>query len=253
MVYKYRNLNNYTEEMIKNNTLYFSNPLNYNDPFDTLINFYFEGDYDLLCKKYYELGVKDYKGFAKSQSINYDFNENYKKYPSLVNQSISCFSEKNDNILLWSHYADNHKGICLEYKTVLNDGYICLLFDSSDLKINYPVPMLKVNYIEKPLKKINVLYTKYFNEQLKSFLSTKSKIWEYENEIRCIISNSQFKSYPNARLEKNVLTGVYFGLKTNETEKIKYKKLVNSYHENVTFYTMTQVPNEYKLNISMDK
>jgi len=184
-----------------------------------LINFYFEGDY--------ELGIKDYKGFAKSLSIHNDFIEMCKNNPQLIKLSISCFSEKYDNILLWSFYADNHKGICLEYKTIFNEGNNCLLFDSSDLNINHPVPMLKVNYVEKPLEKINVLYTKCFTEQLKIFLSTKSKIWEYENETRCIISNSQFKNYPNAKLKKKCINRCFFGINTDENEKYNFKELVN--------------------------
>jgi hypothetical protein len=249
MVYKYRNLNNNTREMIKNNTLHFANPLYFNDPFDTLINFYFEGDFDLLCKKFYDFGIKDYKGFAKTLSIHNDFKEICKSNPHLINSSVTCFSENCDNILLWSHYANQHKGICLEYKTVSNDGYSCLTFDSTDIKTDHPVPMLKVNYVEKPLEKINALFTKYFVEQLNDFLSTKFKIWEYENEIRCIIPNSNFKNYPNATLAKNVLTGVIFGMKVNEEEKNEIKNLVNSFHENVIFYTMMQIPNEYKLKI----
>ncbi|MDD2979257.1 MAG: DUF2971 domain-containing protein [Hespellia sp.] len=28
---------------------------------------------------------------------------------------VSCFSEKNDSILMWSYYGNSHKGICVEY------------------------------------------------------------------------------------------------------------------------------------------
>ena len=162
MIYKYRNLNDHTREMIKNNTLYFSNPLKYNDPFDTIINFYFEGDYDLLCHKFMELGVKNYEKFAEKLCRHNDFTEIYKNNPDLLNLSLSCFSEECDNILLWSHYANEHKGICLEYKTVVNDEYICLLLDNINMKINYPVPMLKVNYVEKQLEKINTFLLSIF-------------------------------------------------------------------------------------------
>jgi Protein of unknown function (DUF2971) len=30
---------------------------------------------------------------------------------------VSCFSECNDSLRMWSHYADAHKGICIEYET----------------------------------------------------------------------------------------------------------------------------------------
>ena len=28
---------------------------------------------------------------------------------------ITAFSENNKSLLMWSHYADSHKGICVEY------------------------------------------------------------------------------------------------------------------------------------------
>ncbi len=28
---------------------------------------------------------------------------------------ILCFTEKNDNLLMWSHYANSHKGFVLEF------------------------------------------------------------------------------------------------------------------------------------------
>ena len=27
----------------------------------------------------------------------------------------TCFSKRNDSILMWSHYADSHKGVCFEF------------------------------------------------------------------------------------------------------------------------------------------
>ena len=31
---------------------------------------------------------------------------------------VVCFSESYDNIIMWSHYSDNHKGFCLN--SILN-------------------------------------------------------------------------------------------------------------------------------------
>ncbi|WP_418537050.1 DUF2971 domain-containing protein, partial [Odoribacter laneus] len=33
----------------------------------------------------------------------------------LRNSYVSCFSESNDNFLMWSHYASKHSGVCLEF------------------------------------------------------------------------------------------------------------------------------------------
>ncbi len=41
--------------------------------------------------------------------------------------AISCLSERNDNILMWSHYASSNRGMCIEYCTrelVQNTNFI---------------------------------------------------------------------------------------------------------------------------------
>ena len=36
-------------------------------------------------------------------------------FEKIEDYGIACFTTKNDNTLLWSHYADEHQGICLEF------------------------------------------------------------------------------------------------------------------------------------------
>ncbi len=42
--------------------------------------------------------------------------ENYKNYYKNI-QPLACLSETYNDILMWSHYADNHKGFVIEYDT----------------------------------------------------------------------------------------------------------------------------------------
>jgi hypothetical protein len=30
---------------------------------------------------------------------------------------LACFSETNESVLMWAHYADNYSGICIEYSS----------------------------------------------------------------------------------------------------------------------------------------
>ncbi|MGG0425831.1 DUF2971 domain-containing protein [Priestia megaterium] len=45
------------------------------------------------------------------------FNEQLYKLIEFIQKQtfITCFTERNDSILMWSHYANNHTGFCLEY------------------------------------------------------------------------------------------------------------------------------------------
>ena len=51
-----------------------------------------------------------------------------------------CLSENNSSVLMWSHYADNHKGICIEY-------------DFESIKNNKLIyySLFPVNYTAKPI------------------------------------------------------------------------------------------------------
>jgi hypothetical protein len=36
---------------------------------------------------------------------------------SRFERGVACFSAAADNLLLWAHYADGHRGFCLEFDT----------------------------------------------------------------------------------------------------------------------------------------
>ncbi len=107
---------------------------------------------------------------------------------------ICSFSDSWDNILMWSHYADNHKGVCIEVEV-------------SEDKVK------EITYIEK-IPSMEEILNKNQDDKAKTakaILSTKLNQWEYENEWR-VFEKSEFKKVGK-------ITAVYFGLKCE-----KYKQ-----------------------------
>lgn len=82
-------------------------------------------------------GIKPDK--EKENKAISEINKYYKK--TIDSAGIGAFTIKCDNILMWSHYADNHKGICLE-------------FDFNKDPLFCQDPFWKVNYRNKYPKKI---------------------------------------------------------------------------------------------------
>jgi hypothetical protein len=83
-------------------------------------------------------------------------------------EGILCFSKYWKNPLLWSHYADKHRGIALGF--------------------DVPESSLKpVRYVAR-MDKINLLSDEISQEQVAIFLDrlryTKFKDWQYEDEVR---------------------------------------------------------------------
>ncbi|MCX6875243.1 MAG: DUF2971 domain-containing protein [Verrucomicrobia bacterium] len=89
---------------------------------------------------------------------------------------LCCFSkcdvDPDAEILLWSHYANKHAGVRIEYE-----------LDSNEL------PLFEVNYSqERCAIDLSMAYSEdQTNEVLKLALRTKSLGWKYENEVRLII------------------------------------------------------------------
>ena len=104
---------------------------------------------------------------------------------------ISCFSLRNDSILMWSHYAQSHRGVCIEYEV-----------DDDNFK--------KITYSKKPIRfKLSKILEYILGHEFSgtkinysdnSFLFavepvlTKFKDWKYEKEVRCAYSSDE-KNY----------------------------------------------------------
>lgn len=106
---------------------------------------------------------------------NFDFSRKI----NLVRQEarIACFSQTYDSMYFWSHYADSHKGICLEYSFRRGLDLI-----AKPEEVQYCESDSNENFIKKFYSKTlfgdNFLYM------------TKSKDWEQEKEVRIASSNA---------------------------------------------------------------
>jgi len=83
-------------------------------------------------------------------------------------KGIICFSQEWGSPVLWSHYADKHKGMALGFD--IPDEYASV--------INYSPERVPVAYVNNdPSQGIEPEY-------VAAITSTKYKHWEYENEVR---------------------------------------------------------------------
>ena len=86
-------------------------------------------------------------------------------------RGLHCFSKNWSNPVLWSHYADKHRGLCLGF----------------DVPDHLLLPM---KYVDTPLPAEALLGgAKKSNENyMKTLLSVKFSHWEYEDEVRFFVS-----------------------------------------------------------------
>ena len=137
---------------------------------------------------------------------------------------IGCFSKRNDSILMWAHYANQHKGVCLEYN-IDNPNFHDVIYEDTlptyDLMTTIPVSLAE-EMLEKPC-----LTKEMANELIKPFC-VKSKDWSYENEVRCIYNSDRLEDgvYINPFLGRLVLpagnpTAIYLGCMCEMSEMLE--------------------------------
>ena len=234
MLYKFHHINQYFFDILNNSELWFSKPDDFNDPFDMQIQLEIcmsKEDKDQAINSIVEkLHTPDFRFDKKvvaealkqrSYGINQDDNVRQLLLNEFKNLGVCCFSKDYDNILLWSHYTNGHKGICLGF----------------DFSVPY-------DYLLHPLE---VVYSKDLplvkekNEILKGLL-TKSPDWQYENEFRIVVPEAGLHSFSTNHLKQ-----VIFGAKTSSADIDRIKETANSRYTGIIFKKAKLSRTKYEL------
>ena len=127
---------------------------------------------------------------------------------------ISCFGSTYDSILMWSHYANKHKGACIEFE----------IDDKDFRKVVYAKELPNFRFTDA----LEILFGHNFAGKevdtsrpecqfILDPLFIKSVDWSYEGEVRCVYS----KSNPDPKIYKvEDANGVKMLLKMPKIKKI---------------------------------
>ena len=151
-----------------------------------------------------------------------------------LGKRVSCFSEINDSLLLWSYYADKHAGVCLEYDTQV-------LKNISPYGEKVYCALQKVNYSET---QYNNPYLMSSVDDLDSVLFNKALCWSHEQEWRLVLyENIEWLDFP-------CLTGVYLGTRFRSKHTDEFPNLLKAckVDGSVGIYEAYPDSKEYKVN-----
>lgn len=137
----------------------------------------------------------DLSGFRKNLASSY-------LYKIRKEMMLSSFSERKDSILMWSHYSDKHKGICIEYD-----------FREETYILNFLEP---TNYSDKLTSLSEAFGKKDFNELIRIAAITKAKDWKYEKEWRIV-----FRNKTSGHFKVPLPKAIYLGAKFHENDENK--------------------------------
>ena len=183
-------------DILDNHRLYLSDGKNFNDPF--------------------EITVTDESG-----NIRY-----------IDNLHILSLTNSYQNNLIWSHYTDSHKGICLTVKVPADCVYpICYVKERVKENTNLDELIAKnIKWRKKNLKKPFSLLS---NDKKVAYI--KNRKWEYENEYR-IIFNKYDESgliYENGKWYMSVkIKNVYLGVNFEKNDQKTIDEILSACKRN---------------------
>lgn len=217
VLYRYRAFDQHTASSIADGVQMFSNPFAFNDPFDCQIADTGEYTYKELLTFFTSRGIPRQLAISAADRVQSEGKEGLAKSYALGRQSLMegtgllCLSERPDSILMWSHYANCHKGYVLGF-TLLNDPAFFL----SPFKIRYKSSYPSFSYIRNPA------------DFLEIGMITKSEEWKYEQEVRILKPKKGNEKGTGLRAyKKESLTEVILGCRVNKEDRDKMKRLLS--------------------------
>jgi hypothetical protein len=159
---------------------------------------------------------------------------------------VLCLSAVRDNILMWSHYADEHKGAVLEFQPKIELGTEMLGAQAVGYSKEVPVAVTLDQFLlyvtgqgPKPRPEDPFVKSVY----------TKSSDWFYENEWR-ILSKQQKEeqgSISYRPFDPQELAAIYFGCRMPDSWKDSIRSAVSGWGSHISFLQMRLERIRYEL------
>lgn len=235
--FRYRPDNEYTIDELKNSYIYFQNPKFLNDPFDCYPKLM------TITKNIAELTniyqtIEPHLNPAEKQNFKNQFDKNnFENFREFLEEflekyvysfGIACLTMTPANHLMWSHYANFHKGICLQYDI------------SEDKEVFSGI---------QPVKYIDEFDTKEYlplsNENdFAHIMYTKSIVWKNEYELR-VVKEGQGK----VEVNKSCLKKVIFGIKTTDDYKNTVIETIKNIYPTVKFFNSEPLKESFGITL----
>ncbi len=230
-LYRYRAYDDNTIAALKNDRLYFSNPEYFNDPYDNLLfadtskivctiigNIISGMDNYLDTRKEMEMPWADFVKFiwSSEKSKEIILRERFDQILGVLdsirvnlkrNSRIICFSDCYDSRLLWSHYANYHKGFIQVYNKANLETFKC--YNDREEESNNKTRLVQVEYVDQQtdmtelvleyirhnifgnMGDVEQIDAKITSTIFRTVISEKAREWSYEREWRLIPRNPQ--------------------------------------------------------------
>ncbi|WP_444884987.1 DUF2971 domain-containing protein [Microbulbifer sp. PSTR4-B] len=160
---------------------------------------------------------------------------------------VFCVTPHFDNLLMWSHYGDSHRGVCI--------GFDISLPNDSVFGAGYPVeyrksyPVISMLEVEKMMHaySFNRKILPEFDDIITRRCYVKAIEWSYENEVRFCNTNPKIDpglvDFPAGRLKEVIL-----GANVSDESRNRVIKYIEKNFPHAILKQAQLSPDMYKLD-----
>lgn len=245
-LYKHQPITDSRLKLLTEGTISFTKPDKFNDPFDSVGNIHenhhFSGKEfkEILKRKGIKMSLKKAEKRAKKYKENELKKINDLSFFAKMNSNIGvcCLNHNPLNILMWSHYADSHKGFLTEFKFKKQD----LRKMTNQYRYFLPIP---VTYLDEiPVISLDDRMNNGGTNVFEAY-TTKSVEWSYEKEFRVI------RPHTSESIQKlpydDLICTVIGGVKISVNDEKKLRKICES--SNIPYFRAERIPNTFRLTV----
>lgn len=221
--------------------IYFARPDELNDPFDCNVDI--EKSLRKAISQSSSSGRQTLETLLNNELIN-EINKVHKQIRKDWGVFSACSNPKVLNCsLLWSHYADAHKGLCLIYAAPSTEFFNVNKIIGG-LPVKYGFNQLTEWFQRLPANE--KIYNRAFEEIFKTVLTIKDRCWRYEDEWRMIRKTSGIVS-----IDKSYLQHICFGLNTSEDDINLIRKILIKFKYDIHCSRMHRTDDDFGI-IALD-
>jgi hypothetical protein len=161
---------------------------------------------------------------------------------------VLCLCENVHSTLMWSHYADQHRGMVLG-------------FDTAAIENGFKRPLAPVEYLKRPPELFDLeswiksyVFGVHWNpdseRMAQQWLLAKHTDWQYEKEWRfaLIAAAGTLGDYGDFEFQRAALVELVSGCRTDETRAVELRSLACAFRPDVRYSRMSTDPSRFQLD-----
>ncbi|MEI6135772.1 MAG: DUF2971 domain-containing protein [Desulfomonile sp.] len=216
-LYKYRAINARTFSLLVNREVYFARSDKLNDPYDCQVSVIAAID-EAIAQTRDQISNNVAERLERLKKLS-EVLANLEGETRKV--GVLSLSKDNLNVLMWSHYADEHRGLCIGFRF---SPEITQIHEMNRIIGTNPCHYCKSNpfadFFEEFVKAEELIPWKEFWQAILSIgMVSKSMWWQPENEVRVLRTEPGL-----VRFRPEELVEVIFGMRIGE----QYKKTIRN-------------------------